>query len=132
MRQLNTEAEKTLDELIPEYFDAKEKMDSYKKSCDEMNAQIKAKMTDSSYTANGYTAKITIQKRESFNEVKLIDTLKTLGITDAIKTREYVDMDALEALIYAGNIDNADLTTIGTCKEVKEVVTLKVTKAKGE
>ena len=133
MRQLNSETGKTLDELIPEYFSVKEEMDSCKKLCDEMNADIKAKMTDvSSYTTNGYTAKITIQKRESFNEGKLLETLKNIGATDAIKTKEYVDMDVLESLIFNNVIPAENLPKIGDCKEVKEVTVLKVTKAKGE
>lgn len=125
--------ETTLETLIPEYYETKETVDSLKKTCDELNTAIKTKMeANSQYAVDGYTAKITIQKRESFKEEKLIETLKSLGANDAIKTKEYVDMDVLESMLFNKQFTNEGLELLDKCREVKEVKVLKVTKTEVE
>lgn len=122
-----------LNATIQGFYEDKQKLDYYKKQTDEANKEIKELMTkldtDIFYTDKGLQAKITVQKRESFNENALIDKIKLLDVDGIIKTKEYVDMDALEDAIYNGRLNASELTT---CKTVKEVVTLKVTKKKGE
>ena len=100
---------------------------------DDFNAAIKTLMAELDkeefVTSNGLIAKRSVQKRESFNEGKLIERLKELGAVGAIKTVEVVDYDRLEDAIYN---EEFDATKIADCKQIKEVVTLKVTQKKGE
>lgn len=125
--------EDLLKELIEVYYEDKTAMDGYKKSVDKHNKQIKEMMQDFNIdeisTDTGLVAKMSIQKRESFNEDKLINKLKDMNIVTPIKTIEVVDMDELENVIYTGQLDASKITD---CKQVKEVITLKVSKKKGE
>lgn len=123
--------EEFLNVTIKSFYDNKQKLDEYKKATDVFNKEIKetlAKMNKEEFkTDNGLIAKVTIQKRESFNEDKLLAKLKELNGLTAIKTIEVVDMDELENLIYNGDIDASQLSG---CKKVQEIKVLKVTKAK--
>ena len=116
-----------LNGLIGSYKQNKESLDNYKKIAEEQNSQIKEIMQNNNLeeyqTLDGLKAKITVQKRESFIDDKLIAKLKELGVTSPIKTVEIVDMDELENVIYNHQLDAAELTD---CKQVKEVITLKV------
>lgn len=126
----------TLDELISRYAMNKRELDSYKKICDTENAQIKDQMyelgIDSYSTKDGYTAKYIVSEKASFNEDKLLAVVKKYGITDVVKTREYVDMDALENYLY--HLDEEDMTVkpvfedIDSCRDVKQIVSLRVSK----
>ena len=119
-----------LKELIRLFYEDKQQLDNYKKSTDESNTKIKEYMTELNLTEfkdEDLTAKISIQNRESFNEARLLDKLSALNVPGVIKTREYVDMDALEDAIYNGLVDASELTS---CKDTKTVTTLKVSKSK--
>ena len=127
-----------LDTLIPAYAENKAMLDDYKKICDKENKQIKELMDEGSYEAGGYKATKSVQVRESMNEDKLLEILKDLDDnydidcygTNLIKTKEYVDMDVLESLIYKGKLSNEVLMDIDKCRESKEVVTLRISKVK--
>lgn len=124
---------KTLDSLIPQYAANKREQDSYKKLCDKENAQIKAIMQDyviPSYEAGGYKAVYSIQKRESINEELLLEIAHQHGISEIVKTKEYIDFDALENAIYNGRIPESVVLEMDAATEVKEIPTLKVTKMK--
>lgn len=122
-----------LNEIIQYFYEDKKHLDGYKKSTDKYNKEIKELMqelgTTEFGTDTGLIAKMNIQKRESFNENKLIDRLKDLDIITPIKTIEVVDMEELENVIYNGQLDASKITD---CKQIKEVITLKVSKKKGE
>lgn len=122
----------SLDTLIPQYAENKSMLDDYKKICDDENKQIKELMEVGSYEVEGYKATKTVSTRESMNEEKLLDVANKnkYYLSDAIKTKEYVDMDVLESLLYKGNIPEHVLMEIDKCRESKEVVTLKISKAK--
>lgn len=125
--------EKILNLEIENYYENKKMLDSLKEDVDNRNKEIKSLMQkleiNDFETDNGTKAKITTQKRESFIEDKLLLKLKTLGITEPIKTIEVIDYDELENAIYNNKLDASILTD---CKQVKEVVTLKVTRRRGE
>lgn len=124
-----------LDTLIPQYAENKSMLDDYKKICDKENKQIKELMTDDTYEAGGYKATKSVQIRESLNEDRLLAiasqhrVFRDIGI---IKTKEYVDMEALESAIYKGMLDKETLMEIDKCRESKEIVTLKVSRIKKE
>lgn len=122
-----------LDELIPRYAMNKAEADNYKKICDKENAQIKAVMADfavQQYEAGGYKATYSVSTRESMNEDKLLAIAHQYGISEIVKTKEYIDFDALENAIYNNRISDEVLMEMDKAKEVKEVVTLRVTKKK--
>lgn len=125
----------TLDTLIPIYAQEKEASDSLKKSVESKNADIKKLMQSQNITeleAGGYKAVCSVQQRETLNEAKLLELIKANGIAieGLVKTKEYVDMDVLEDLIYKEQIPEDVLVQMDPCIEVKEVVTLRVTKIK--
>lgn len=124
-----------LDTLIPRYAQNKSEMESYKKICDKENAQIKAVMKSfvvPNYETGGYKASYIVSKRETMNEEMLLGIAHQHGIQEIVKTKEYIDYDALEHAIYNGQISDEVLMEMDKAKEVKEVVTLRVSKVKNE
>ena len=122
-----------LEKLIPVYYDNKQNLDFYKKECDAGNAEIKKIMAEQKikdYEVDGIVAKYIIQNKESMNEEALLKLLKEKGYTNVIKTKEYVDMDALEDALYHDTIDKDTIVAMDKCKEVKEVIQLRVSKKK--
>lgn len=125
--------EQFLSEMIEYYFEQKQELDGLKKETENANTDIKYLMNrldkKEFQTDFGLVAKMNVQKRESFDDDKLLAKLKELKVTTPIKTIEIVDMDELENAIYNGDLDASKLAD---CKQVKEVITLKVSKKKGE
>ena len=124
-----------LDTLIPRYAANKAELDSYKKICDKENAQIKEVMKSfvvQNYEAGGYKASYSVSKRESMNEEMLLQIAHMHGIPEIVKTKEYIDFDALEHAIYNGLISDEVLMEMDKAKETKEVVTLRISKVKNE
>lgn len=125
----------SLEALIPRYALNKSELDSYTKICKEENEQIKAALVElgqNEYSAGGYTVKRTVAVKESMNEAKLLEVLRQNGIDLAIKTREYVDMDVLEAYLY-NNTPSADLARqIDSCRTTTETVQLRLSKTKAK
>ena len=123
-----------LDTLIPQYAQNKSEMDSYKKLCDKENAQIKSIMKDLAlqfYEAGDYRANYSISKRETLNEEKLLELAKNnASLLPCVKTKEYIDFDVLEKLLYDEMVPPAVIAEMDKAKEVKEVVTLRITKKK--
>lgn len=121
-----------LNDYIEEFYIVKNEVDKYKKIADEDNKKIKEFMEKANLTefetSNGLVAKVSIQKRESFNEDKLITKLKELNICKPIKTIEVIDYEALEDVIYNNELD---ATKISDCKQTKEIQVLKVSEKKG-
>lgn len=125
-----------LDELVPRYGDEKTEMDRYKKLCDADNAEIKSIMSDLAiqhYTAGNYKVVRSVQERESMDEELLLSLLKDfpeVQIHNIIKTKEYVDFDALEAALYKDALPKEILLAIDKARTIKYVTTLKVSKIK--
>lgn len=124
----------TLDELIPAYGDNKEKLDALDKVCKEENKQIKELLGDkTNYEANGWKVTKSVQNRDKIDEellcVKLAEfpEMYEAGI---IKVQEYVDMQALEDAMYKNQLSKKQIDIIQSCREHKEVVTLRVSRVK--
>lgn len=124
-----------LDELVPQYAHNKETADNLKKTLDSQNKAIKELMEESKidkYSAGGYKASYIVQHRETMNEEKLLniihnnpDVFEGLGV---VQVKECVDMDALENALYNGKIPQDIVSKLTTCKETKDVVTLRIAK----
>lgn len=137
MARLNLDNEVTefipLDELIPIYAHNKSELDSYTALCKQENESIKAQMLElgqEKYSAGGYTAKRTVSYRETLNEDRLMAVILKHGIKDVIKTKDYVDMDALETYLYNNEMTSSLAADLDSCKTKTEVVTLRVSKDK--
>lgn len=108
---------------------------SLKKKIDSDNTSIKALMellkTNEVLTNDGATVCYNITKKESIDEEKLIASLhKYAPNTACIKTKEVIDMDALESEIYHGRLSAEAMAALNNCRIIKEVPTLTIKKAK--
>jgi len=147
--EMQKDREAKLDELIPTYAENKSILDDYKKICEGENAEIKVLMMDSNldkYETGGYKVTKTVSNRDSLNEDKLLldyyddEDIKTcFERNKIIKTKKYIDSEALEALIYKLNNKkdakskkqlNKILQLVNACTDRKEMVTLRVSKIK--
>ena len=125
----------TLEELIPIYGENNTQYNGLKKVVSEQSSEIKKLMQGNKIdekSVGAWTAKITVKKSESFNDEKLLRIIKQLGLDELIKTKEYVDTDAMEEAIYNGTITQNMLLEISKAQEVKESVALTIKKKKGE
>jgi hypothetical protein len=121
-----------LDELIPLYYEHNELVKKHKKVADKANREIKETMAEqgiAEFATNGLVAKVSVSERVDLMEEVLMDKIKELGIKGIIKTKEYIDTEALETALYNGLINPAMLAQAQT---KKEVVTLRVMKEKKE
>lgn len=128
--------EKTLTELITEYGIKNTECNALKKEVSNLNTNIKTiilndKQENIDIDAGEWTCKLSVTASEDLNEDKVIEILKRYQIDGVIKTKEYLDSDAFEKMIYAGQIDKEILAEINSkCKEVKTKETLYVKKSK--
>ena len=123
-----------INKIIDLYKESKDKENALKKSNTEMGNNIK-----SYFQTNGidrvdtdkYTATVTTSTSESLNEDLAIEIIKeNLGgamLATVIKTKEYIDEDALEKLVYNGDFD---ITKLAKAKITKTTSTLRVSKKK--
>ena len=124
-----------LDVLIPQYASNKAEMDSYKKLCDKDNAKIKSIMKNfvvDKYETKDYKASYIVSHRETINEEMLLEIAHNHGISEIIKTKEYIDFDALENALYNDRIPKDVVLEMDKAKEVKQVISLRVDKKKKE
>ena len=125
--------EHTLDELIPRYAQNKVELDSYKELCDQDSAIIKKQMGDADlkkYSAGGYVATRSVSVREKVDEDKLIEVIKKHNLPGIVKTKEYVDMQALEKYLYDNELTQEFAEDFSRCREETEVVSLRVKREK--
>lgn len=133
LSNIETEEILTLDELIPVYAENKADLDKIKKVCETQNADIKNRleeMGEDEYTAGGYVVKRSVSTRETMNEERLLAIMKKHCIPGVIKTKEYVDMDALECYLYDVELSDELAADLDSCREIKEVVQLRISKEK--
>lgn len=64
-----------------------------------------------------------VQDRSTMNEDKLLNKLKQLGKTSAIKTKEYVDVEVVDNLLYKGDISTNDIID---CINNKQVTMIRI------
>lgn len=120
--------ERELEQLIIDYYNNKKAQDEYKKICDAENKQIKQEMGVATKEFGDYKATVYETTKVKIDEQRLLAILKANGYSTAIKTKEYVDMDELESLIYNNKIDAPILKLIGQCKDEDKIQTLRVTR----
>lgn len=133
-----------LKDLISRFYVDKTKADTYKKSAEAMNKEIKTIMTkdeslivqDSKkrnnriFETDDLVAEYYETVTEDMNQEALLEFLKEKGYKKAIKKIEIVDMDALENLIYNKKISTEDQIEMGKFTTEKSVAKLVVRKKK--
>lgn len=121
----------TLGKLIDEYGRLKAMADSYKKEAEDCNKIIKTRMASDNLEeekGKAYKVNYYVQKRESINEDKALEILKKAGIVRCVKTVEVLDSDELEKMLYNGEVPADVISDLNTCRTVKQVPALKVSK----
>lgn len=131
--------------LIPEYGLNKTKADELKAVIDDGNKEIKRlckELSVDSMEIEGWTMSYKVITKNTANEEKMLDVIKAYwskhnGSMQCpyIKTKEYIDVDALENEIFNGNLTDKDvLMKIKSCytEKQEERLTVKKTKVKGE
>ena len=123
-----------LSKTIDEYKESKDKENSLKKINNELSENIKSYMHEHNMTTantDNYTATLSRKDSESLNEDLAIEIIKEnltrALLSSVIKTKEYIDEDALEKLVYNGDFD---VNKLAKAKIVKPTFTLRVTKKK--
>lgn len=118
-----------LDSLVNKYGDVKSKLADLKKEESNLNQTIKSLMVaDDLKEVSTDTYKVVYQERtsESLDEDKVIDILKKNNVKGIVKTKQYVDEDALEQAIYNGKLDADIIKQISSAKITKTTVALMV------
>lgn len=125
-----------LSELINRYKEGKDVETKVKKSNAELNEAIKNYMTThdmSTADSDLYTATLSTTKKDTLNDdVALAIIKENLGgalLKSVVKTKEYIDEDALETLIYNGDFDANKLSKAIT---TKTTTTLRIAKKKAK
>lgn len=126
-----TESQKTqLDLLSDQYAEASDAYTSADSKKKAINMIIKQTMDDfgiSKYVSNsGVSLSVTKKQNVSFDEDKLLELCKAMNIPNLVKTKEYVDIDVLESLIYNRTIPQDALDSAKVIKP--DTVTLRCTK----
>lgn len=123
-----------LNRLIEEFGEQNEEVKRLKKSTDVLNVQIKeilSKAENHTVDTEKFTATYSESVSESFDEELLLAKLKEIVVDGVVKTKEYVDMDALEDAIYNGKVAGSDLADCKLTKVIPKLV-VKVRKQKKE
>ena len=127
---LSTELYQSLKSDISTYYEVNNQVKSLKKSMDVLNKNIKEQLMQENLDhveVGGYFVKITTVSSVSFDPDILLALVKEIGREDLIKTREYVDVDDIERLVYTGELNAKD---VAPAQILKEQVRLNVGKVK--
>lgn len=127
---LSNELYQSLKSDISTYYEVNNQVKSLKKSMDVLNKNIKEQLMQENLDhveVGGYSAKITTVSSVSFDPDILLALVKEIGRDDLIKTREYVDVDDIERLVYTGELNAKD---VAPAQILKEQVRLNVGKVK--
>lgn len=118
-----------------EYVADKAEESKLKKRLESNNSEIKELMQffgqDEVELDDGTRVVYSVTQKTSLDEEKLLIQLKKYAPdTKCIKTKEYIDMDILENEIYHEKLSAEALSAMDSCRNVKEVPTLNIRKAK--
>lgn len=111
-----------LNELIETFGEKKAELDKIKKETDKLSNSIKDEFKSSElneFESKTFVAKMNVIDNDAVNEKMLIGLIKVLNssgvindntLANVIKTREYIDNDALEDAIYTKQIPSDIIT----------------------
>lgn len=126
-----------LAEKIDIYKSYKDSESKFKKLSSKLNDEIKEAMSSmgvDEFSSDSYVATVKYSRKETLDEEKAIEVLKkTLSkeqLKTIIRTKEYIDDDSLEKLVYNGDFD---ISLLEPCKVLgNEVATLRIKKKGGK
>ena len=121
--------DKELSNLIDEYGTKKAEFDAVKGNADFIKQAIEA-TGDKTFETEKFKATRYTTTSTDVDENAWMQILKEHGFTAPIKTREYIDNDELERLIYSGEIPSDVLLELAKYKTEKVSVGLKITRKK--
>lgn len=121
---------KDIKKLGNSYVTLKNEEKKLKKDIKSINTRLKDYFNDSGndeLDLGDYTIKKQVQDRSKMDEDRLLNTIRTLGFEECIKTKEYVDIESVNDLIY-----NKVITPnqIADCVDKKLVTMIKISKNK--
>ena len=96
----------SINDKIKSYFKQKKELDKQQRSVLQLSKEIKEYLTEenlSEYDSEDLTVTITEINKDVLDEESLIPVLKK-SFPSAVKSKEYVDMDELENLVYTRQI----------------------------
>lgn len=121
--------------IVSSYHDAKEVEKKVKKDVSEFGGKIKEELQNRNITefvAGDIRATITVTENSEVNELQAIEILRKALTPDqfakVVKTREYIDDDEMEKLVYSHEVDAEILAPAVTPKA--PTVTLRLGKVK--
>lgn len=121
-----------LESLCEDYNIACEEFTSFDNKKKALNSLVKQTFSDYGITKfkskTGLSYSITSRPNISWDEDSLLSYCAELGFDGLVKTKEYVDFDVLESLIYNNKIQASELKQFQTQKP--DIVTLRVTQKK--
>lgn len=131
-----TERKLTLEELVPLYGEKNTECIALKKEVADLNAALKTAIKDAmqqnkDIKIDGWKCTLTVSEDVKVNEDRLLLVLKAYDVP-AVRTREYIDFDELERLIYAGSVSQDALLEMDACNEKTTKDVLRCTKLKEE
>ena len=124
-----------LGNAILDYQNAKKQETSIKKIVSELNDKIKTELqnrNETEFIVGDVKASITITPKQDVNELQAIEILRKAltpeQFNQVVKTKEYIDDDEFERLVYAKEVDAEILTPAVT--PLAPTVTLRLGKVK--
>lgn len=130
-----------LDSKLALYQEAKNEEKIYKEKSSNLNTEIKDYMMQNIFAdENGnrlfegstYNATLTVTEKESLDEDKAIEILKDKlseeDFAKCVRTKQYIDDDALEKIVYSSGFDMQELNSCVV--KSKPTYTLRVSKRK--
>lgn len=131
----NKMADTDLHDIVLSYNDAKKQEGSIKKIVTDLGSAIKQELQNRDVTefiAGDVRASITVTPNQDVNELQAIEILRKAltpeQFAEVVKTKEYIDDDAFEKLVYANEVDAEILMPAVTPKA--PTVTLRLGKVK--
>lgn len=113
---MNRKTNAELKNLVDSYGESKKEENAIVKRNKERNSQIKQLFLDndiSSFETDSFIATVSETEKQSLNNELALGILKKeLGeneLTSVVKTKEYIDEDALEKLVFNGQFDISKL-----------------------
>lgn len=130
--QTNVDVPERLTYLVKSYIANKDKEKEFKDAASAENTEIKELMNAASldkFSTDDGSVTLSERVTEDFVEERLLVFLKERGLSEGIvKTKEYVDFDALESAIYHEKIVGDDLKDMASCKDKKVTQVLRISK----
>ena len=113
---MNRKTNAELKNLVDSYGESKKEENAIVKRNKERNSQIKQLFLDndiSSFETDSFIATVSETEKQSLNNELALSILKESldenELTSVVKTKEYIDEDALEKLVFNGQFDISKL-----------------------